>query len=180
MAGRDPAWVGALKELRKKETTAQEFQAIVDEMFSVKDDRGVALMAGGLVEAALDRFLRASVRGSTSKIFGRGGPLDTFAKQIMAAYSFGLIDKEVRDDLDRLREIRNTFAHTRAVISFSTQAISEACLGFKAKAQLAGAEFDSGHPRSRYLGVSMSLLFVFRREDGELMPGQMARPRESD
>lgn len=53
------------------------------------------------------------------------GTLSTFAAQIKCAWAFGLIDDDLRHDLDCIRKIRNEFAHESEQKSFSTSPVRE-------------------------------------------------------
>jgi DNA-binding MltR family transcriptional regulator len=48
------------------------------------------------------------------------GPLSSFGAQIRCAWALGLIDSELRRDLDYIRKIRNEFAHREEQTSFSS------------------------------------------------------------
>ncbi len=61
---------------------------------------------------------------STKLLEGFNAPLGTFSARIKAAYSLGLINKSQFDDLERLRKIRNEFAHTWQSIEISKPNIS--------------------------------------------------------
>ena len=167
----DPAWQRDLKELTKQQPTDQDRQRIVDEIFDEADDRGAALIMVGQVEAALESYLHIYARNlsggaSSNRLLGRGGPLDSFSTRILAAHALGMIRTQERTDLDRLREIRNTFAHCRIPITFETPAIAAACDGFINRGALAGGRHPPDHPRSKFMGsawevmASMSLGFT--------------------
>jgi hypothetical protein len=61
------------------------------------------------------------------RIFGRMGALSNFAAKIEIAYMFDLIDKAIRDDLRRIKSIRNAFAHTTRYVYFETPQIADQC-----------------------------------------------------
>jgi hypothetical protein len=54
----------------------------------------------------------------------------TFNRKINLAYEVGSINAELRDDLHRMREIRNRFAHEVLVYDFTDQAAQDACRAF--------------------------------------------------
>jgi hypothetical protein len=79
------------------------------------DDRGLVLSLAAFAEEALGELLKAFMTPSeaTSQLLeGFNAPLGTFSSRIKAAYSIGLITKEQFLDLERLRKIRNEFAHS--------------------------------------------------------------------
>jgi hypothetical protein len=81
--------------------------------FFEQTDRGIAVIGGALVEPELTRFIVAHLIEPEEgrSLFDRGRPLEAFGSQITLAYAIGLISKNIRDDLDLVREIRNKFAH---------------------------------------------------------------------
>jgi hypothetical protein len=94
-------------------------------------EAGNALVTAGLVEDWLEKLLLAAGRsledGDVDRIFGRMGPLNNFASKIEIAYMFDLIDKSTRDDLRRIKNIRNAFAHTTRYVFFETRQIADQC-----------------------------------------------------
>lgn len=86
------------------------------------DDRGLILALSAFAEDALGDLLSAFMlpcEASTQLISGFNAPLGTFSSRIKAAYALGLVTKEQFQDLERLRKIRNEFAHTWKPIDLS-------------------------------------------------------------
>ena len=48
------------------------------------------------------------------------GPLNSFSAKIDIAYAFSLIDDEIYNDLRAIKDIRNVFAHSKAVLNFNS------------------------------------------------------------
>jgi len=91
------------------------------------DDRGLVLSLSAFAEDSLGTLLMAFMlpsEASTKLLEGFNAPLGTFSARIKAAYSLGLINKSQFDDLERLRKIRNEFAHTWQSIEISKPNIS--------------------------------------------------------
>lgn len=91
------------------------------------DDRGLVLSLAAFAEEALGNLLKAfMLPGSTTEslIDGSNAPLGNFSSRIKAAFSFGLVTKKQFDDLEQLRKIRNSYAHTWQPISLTDQKIS--------------------------------------------------------
>lgn len=59
-----------------------------------------------------------------SLVEGFNAPLGTFSSRIKAAYALGLLTKDQFLDLERLRKIRNEFAHTWKSVSLSKQKVA--------------------------------------------------------
>ena len=152
-------WLKELRALREQEPKLNDIGPLYQEMIADNNDRGAALIAQGLIENRLIHFLRSRLVHLTEteddSLFGRDAPLSTFSDQIKIAHAFGLIDSEVRNDLERIREIRNTIAHTPLPLSFSTPAIANACKGFHADwGGHKNMPWDKYPPRTAYLGVA--------------------------
>ncbi|WP_448125668.1 MltR family transcriptional regulator [Pseudomonas veronii] len=91
------------------------------------DDRGLVLSLAAFAEEALGNLLKAfMLPGPTTEslIDGFNAPLGNFSSRIKAAFSFGLVTKKQFDDLEQLRKIRNSYAHTWQPIALTDQKIS--------------------------------------------------------
>ncbi len=90
-----------------------------------ESDRGCVLVGAALLEERLEELFRAVFnRNSASKklqdsLFESNGPLATFSAKVKLAYSLGLVDKSIFDDLETVRRIRNEFAHSAEEVDFS-------------------------------------------------------------
>ena len=75
--------------------------------------RSSIITAAALIETMLEKVLRRFLANIPKKdeLFSFNGPLGTFAAKISIAYALGLISKELHDDLNLFRKIRNTCAH---------------------------------------------------------------------
>lgn len=86
------------------------------------DDRGLVLSLSAFAEDALGSLLKAYMHpceATTQLLEGFNAPLGTLSSRIKAAYSLGLTTKEQFLDLERLRKIRNEFAHEWRPMSLS-------------------------------------------------------------
>lgn len=91
------------------------------------DDRGLVLSLSAFAEDSLGTLLTTFMLPSDASkklLEGFNAPLGTFSARTMAAYSLGLINRSQFDDLERLRKIRNEFAHTWETIETTKQNIS--------------------------------------------------------
>ena len=70
----------------------------------------------------------------------------------------------MRRDLDRLREIRNAFAHALFPLDFETPEINQACIGFETETEIYSDFPDSmSIARGKYLSTVGRLIFALRR-----------------
>lgn len=86
------------------------------------DDRGLVLSLSAFAEDALGSLLKAYLiasEASAQLLEGFNAPLGTLSARTKAAYAMGLITKEQFSDLERLRKIRNEFAHTWKPVSLA-------------------------------------------------------------
>jgi DNA-binding MltR family transcriptional regulator len=89
----------------------------------------VLLSAAWLDDALTENLRKCLVDDSevVDELFGVDRPLGTFSAKITMAYCLGLIDEEMRKDLDTIRGIRNDFGHVRDALSFGTQSMVDRC-----------------------------------------------------
>lgn len=117
-------------ELAKRELEKiEEFQDFRTSLMS-ETDRGSVLMAAAFIEDKLLQMLQDFMVENESiqkKIFEGNGVLATFSSKIQVAYLLGLIPKNIFDDLNILRRLRNDFAHNAKPISFKTDYIKDRC-----------------------------------------------------
>lgn len=114
------------KKLINLRVPRADMPALAKELGKMQD-RPVALVAATLVEDALQDLLLANMKKLSNTehadLFSGVAPLASFAARIRIASAFRLIDKETKDDLTAIREIRNLFAHVRMPIDFDTPEI---------------------------------------------------------
>jgi hypothetical protein len=92
------------------------------------DESGLVLALAAFDEEALGDLIEAFlIQGNSAKqlLEGFNAPLGTFSARIKMAYSLGLITKRQNADLDRLRRIRNEFAHNWEPVSFNDQKVAD-------------------------------------------------------
>jgi hypothetical protein len=114
-------WRKELKALARQEPITNDHEQIVAELHRTGSDRACALLLSSMVENALETILIIHMRRGLSKtqldgLFGYDAPLGSFSAKIRIAYAFMFIDHDIRDDFDRIREIRNTFAHSKIAL----------------------------------------------------------------
>lgn len=95
-------------------------------------DRAIALISAtvldqGLEVTLLSRFVEMDDGGERSLFSDDGAPLASFGAKIRMGHALGVYGVAARQDLTIVRQIRNTFAHSRLTISFDTPEIGEAC-----------------------------------------------------
>ena len=63
------------------------------------------------------------------ELFGgdRPGAINGFYGKIILGHALGAYTKAFKDDLDRVRHIRDAFAHAKGEISFQTKEVADVC-----------------------------------------------------
>lgn len=123
-----------------------EIDGLFDEV-KKESDRGAILLCAAWLDDALALLLRNRLTDDSAivdKLFGIDQPLGTLSSRIKMAYCLGLIDEDVRKDLDTIRGIRNEFGHVRKPLSFEDQSIKDRCNNLIAAKKLNGASVVIG------------------------------------
>ena len=116
-----------LKSLKELAGHLPEEKARIDHIIrlSVHADYTAAITSVACLEeafkTAITRHLRAGLSTDEEKRifdYSANGMLATLDSRIKMSYALGIIESEERDDLDAIRNIRNAFAHSGAIITF--------------------------------------------------------------
>lgn len=168
------SWLKALKELSRRPPSDEDVDRFAEEISDEKRDRATALVLAAHLEEALRNFLKSRMinlsRTEEEALFERDAPLSTFSKLIRVAHAFGMIDVAFRREFDRIREIRNAFAHAAGAVDFETPEIKTACLLLtKYYDAFEGFDIDPDHPRAFYIGSStrIALLLIEARQNSQ-------------
>ena len=125
MASSDPSKPSYLSGL-----SFDEFVDVLDELEN-DGPRGAVLLGSALLDDILKRLLLsrmiALTKDEDERLFGGMGPLATMSARVAVIYAFGLITKQTKGDLDRIRKIRNCFGHTGKKIDFDDPEIIPHC-----------------------------------------------------
>ncbi len=113
----------ALKNIPLEDERAKILLELGDSDIS---DEATVIVGGTILEIALkDAIVRYFGKNVDEKYlqkifdFDKNGPISDFSSKIKIAYALGIGKEKTRDDLDKIREIRNYFAHTPRVVSLS-------------------------------------------------------------
>ena len=114
-------------------STAQ-LNAWIDDLnkeFKGQSDRGLAIVAGSLLDEMLSMLLRAflvrDVQDWDDELFGSQAAFATFSAKIKVAFALGLISSDERRELDTIRRIRNDFAHQLGALNFEDASVRDRC-----------------------------------------------------
>jgi hypothetical protein len=114
---------------RHRPLTPRQHQRLRDYL-NESDDRTAAILGSGMLENELALLilsrLRRLTRDEHQRLFDReGAPLWTFNDKIEMGYALRLYGSVVREELHRIRRIRNKFAHHLAVRKFSSHQLRD-------------------------------------------------------
>lgn len=128
--------------------------------FTKQADRGAALVAVAWVDDALEARIRAAFRPdkkTADELLRSGGPLGSFAMRIKLASLLDLVEATVSKDLDRIRRIRNDFAHRRGDLRFTTPSIKDRCRAFHAVTACRLGGWMLRSPKQQFLATAYFL-----------------------
>lgn len=94
---------------------------------SKEDDRGMILSVAAFAEECLGQLLLTYLLGGKNAedlVEGFNAPLGTLSARIKGAYAVGLLSVQQFEDLERIRKIRNEFAHNWAGCTFASPKIA--------------------------------------------------------
>jgi hypothetical protein len=112
----------SLYDLSKQLPTADEFAALMKDIDSM-DGRAAALILAAMIDnflelAIITKFTNRDRRRLNAIFRSSTAPLTSLSAKISVAHALGLCGNELRIQLDRIRSIRNAFAHAMLSISF--------------------------------------------------------------
>jgi len=126
-----------------------EFQSWFS-VLNAESPRGAVLTAASILDSLLEGLLReylAPNPGSKKLLDGFNAPFGTFSSKIAAAHALGLITSVEFHDLERIRKIRNEFAH-EIHVSFESPSVLGLCVKLESSPEWDGnppKELMSGH-----------------------------------
>jgi DNA-binding MltR family transcriptional regulator len=83
------------------------------------------------LERVLTRAMRPLSKKQYKRLFDAFGPLSSFAGKILMAHALGIISADMYRELEKLRAIRNQFAHTTAVLHLESIEVKDLFLALK-------------------------------------------------
>lgn len=97
------------------------------------NDRSIVIVGIAFIEDimlyCLENFFPSN-SSTVKRLLSHRGPIGTFSAKTDLLYSIGLISKVIKQDLDKLGQIRNEFAH-KTTVSFDDEFISKLCFELK-------------------------------------------------
>jgi len=106
----------------------REFKKFLDAS-AQESDRGLALICAAMLDDLLEKLIRAFLldAAETERLLeGFNAPLGTLAARALAGLALGVLSQGEYRECDRLRKIRNVFAHNIHA-SYNDQNIKDLC-----------------------------------------------------
>jgi hypothetical protein len=113
-------------------------------------DYPLAMMGASFVEKALEVAILSRLAPMNSEHrarlfeYAHGGPLCDLSSRIVLGRAMGLFGPHTFDDLHRIREVRNAFAHALWYITFATKEVADMCDEFHVTKRIVGAAGVAG------------------------------------
>lgn len=118
-----------LRDLTRAKPTKEDYAKWRDTIFD-QHPMVCAIWGASMIEHELEDIIRRRLKRNDdalwAKLTERGAPLSSFAGKIDLAYAIGALDETTRANLHTVRDIRNTFAHTKKVLDFEDPIIIDA------------------------------------------------------
>jgi hypothetical protein len=131
-------------------------------------DRAIAIVGAAFVEYALKiailSRLRPLKKAEVVELFeGESAPLRSFSGRIRLGHAMGIFGQVTRNDLERMRAVRNSFAHASGVLSFDTPEIADLCKGLVLPEKPIFTKMpNAGTPKARYVAASWHIAALLR------------------
>lgn len=158
---------------------ASESRSLSDLFAQEASDRAAAIVEATQLDARLKSAILTKMvpltKGEEGALFKGDAPLASFSARIRMAYALGIISKDMRSDLDAIRDIRNVFAHAQKHITFETDAVRSACLSLNARMSDIVDMRPPDTARDHYEQACITLLLKLGQRELEF-----DRPEESD
>ena len=155
----------SLREIAEEPPDLADYMDLLDEL-KEQHDRAAAVILAAQVEdalraAILERLISLSEK-EEARIFGPDMPLGSLSAKIKIGFALGVYGAETRADLDKIREIRNAFAHAKKPIKFETPSVAAECAKLGAPNWISPDDVDEApwppiHPRRQYFAATQLL-----------------------
>jgi hypothetical protein len=133
------------------------------------DGRAAALILSALIDNTLEYVIRARFvplnKSNFDALFRNPtAPLSSLSAKIALAHAMGIVGDELRIQLNRLRSIRNAFAHAMVSVSFDDPEIVAECKKLDPQSITRGKfQPEDNTPRERFTAVGTAALTILLR-----------------
>lgn len=145
-------------------------------LLGTTDERGLVLTLAAFAEDTLGQLILAYLRPvdqSKELVEGFNAPLGTLSARVKTGYALGLLSQPQFADLDRLRRIRNEFAHTWEECSLDSGKPAS-LVGQMSPSRLDGPKPNEG-PAVRLRSCVLCILAELSVLRGQILSGKRER-----
>jgi hypothetical protein len=163
-----------LKKLLKTKPTREDIQRALIEL-DTDGPRGAVVLGHALIEdamrSAISHQMRPLREEEHSQLFRGTSPLSSASAMTRVAFAFKIIGSKARNDLDRLRELRNAFAHAQAILTFESEPVSAQLKMFECLKKLADSERNKMDGRRLFrMIIRFYLVYFLGKINPEILP----------
>jgi hypothetical protein len=90
------------------------------------------------LERCIKRKLRPLDKKTSERLFEGYGPISTFAARIDISYGLSITSEDIHHELNKIRRIRNKFAHTKHALSLDAEPIKSLFYTLRRPSGIAG------------------------------------------
>lgn len=170
-----------LKHLNREPLSVEEFEASLASTLT-ESDRGVAIVGAAIIEEALTDAITAWLENAEDRdslFHDVGSPFGTFRNKTVSAYALGICSKEIREQIDIVRTIRNLFSHTLRSIDFKNHDVTALCHRLPQSKTIpkvyAKRVRQFGEARIRFISACIRISFDFAKATQAKLRDEKAR-----
>lgn len=173
----------SLYDFSRELPPADDFDALISSL-SEMDARGAALIIASILDNYLEHaistsFIEIGATKFNALFRDRQAPFSSFGNKIRVAHALGVFNDEIRAQLDRIRSIRNAFAHTVQAIDFNHPVVAIECNKLN-PSKISGLPFKADSPREKFLGsatlIGIAIIFYLKDKEAAMENGLLPRP----
>jgi DNA-binding MltR family transcriptional regulator len=109
------------------------------EVLTQRSHSGAVIALTALMDVWLERVLKKALvpmpNRMHKRLFDAYRPLNTFASKIIVAYGVGAIPLETYEELEKIRAIRNIFAHGTVLLTFENATLAALVVTLKGQGE---------------------------------------------
>lgn len=159
-----------MKKPPKNFLAADEWESF-RKQYESSDDRTCGILCASYIDDCLSVLLESALLGnkkSRDGLLTEMMPLSSFSARIKMAHCLNIIHDCTYADLERIRSIRNAFAHRIQDLSFSKDPIRSICLGLEFPKEFLGGDLNQlhGNPRQHFMLTCAMFSSFFERPSG--------------
>lgn len=160
-----PNSIKKLRAFYKDKLVSIDVEALASELAG-ESDRAVIILLGTLIDDTLMNQMSKRLSFSPSEsevdhIFRFEGPLGTFSARTEIARLFGIINDDLYQQIDTIRELRNACAHSKYVLRFSNPVLSNVVLRIFKPVGVLEAPKNANEMKRPFILEALAIMLTF-------------------